>query len=370
MKAGLLESIKRKRRDAQDTADDDRALLDLRATAPTPVSVPRLLYADATPEALAHALATGWPSAAVLSAEAGAVFGAHGMGYETILRNLALLNVLWDGGEISVDRRSKPSFRLRDRRLTFGVMIQPEALRGFIERAGALPRGSGFIARFLIAWPASTQGHRPYRRAPQAMPAVDVFNARVRALLDTPLITDAQGGLAPTMLDLSPAAHAAWVQAHDHIERQLGGAGHYASIRDVAAKAAENIARLAALLHVLGHGLAGEIDESSVESATRIIDWHLHEARRLLADLDAPPELSAAIRFDAWLSDEALRTGDLRIASARIYQYGPGCVRDSKALKAALALLDERGRARVAQEGRHRFVVVNPALLAGLPAGA
>jgi len=318
-KAGLLESIKRKRRDAQDTADDDRALLDLRATAPTPVSVPRLLYADATPEALAHALATGWPSAAVLSAEAGAVFGAHGMGYETILRNLALLNVLWDGGEISVDRRSKPSFRLRDRRLTFGVMIQPEALRGFIERAGALPRDSGFIARFLIAWPASTHGHRPYRRAPQAMPAVDVFNARVRALLDTPLTTDARGGLAPTMLDFSPAAHAAWVQAHDRIERQLGGAGHYASIRDVAAKAAENIARLAALLHVLDHGPAGETDERCVESASRIIGWHLHEARGLLADLDAKPELSAAIRFDAWLRDEALRTGDPRIASARIY---------------------------------------------------
>ena len=317
----------------------DRALLDLRATAPTPVSVPRLLYADATPEALAHALATGWPSAAVLSAEAGAVFGAHGMGYETILRNLALLNVLWDGGEFPVDRRSKPSFRLRDRRLTFGVMVQPEALRGFIERAGALPRGSGFIARFLIAWPASTQGHRPYR-------------------------------LAPTMLDLSPAAHAAWVQAHDHIERQLGGAGHYASLRDVAAKAAENIARLAALLHVLDHGLAGEIDESSVESASRIIDWHLHEARRLLADLNAPPELSAAIRFDASLRNETLRTGDPRIASARIYQFGPGCVRESKALKAALALLDERGRARLEQEGRHRFVVVNPALLAGLPAEA
>ena len=80
--------------------------------------------------------------------------------------------------------------------------------------------------------------------------------------------------------------------------------------------------------------------------------------------------MAAAIRFDAWLRDEALRTGDLRIPSARIYQYGPGYVRDSKALKAALALLDERGRARVEQEGRHRFVVVNPALLAGLPAGA
>lgn len=362
-KAGLLESIKRKRRDAQDTAEDDRALTDLRATAPAPVTVPRLLYADATPEALSHALATGWPSAAVLSAEAGAVFGAHGMGYETILRNLALLNVLWDGGEIAVDRRSKPSFRLRDRRLTFGVMVQPEALRAFIERAGALPRGSGFIARFLIAWPNSTQGHRPYRLAPEVLPAVDAFNARVRALLDTPLTMDAQGGLAPTMLHFSHAAHAAWVEAHDRIERELARGGQYAAIRDVAAKAAENIARLAALLHVLDHGPAGAIDKACIESASRIVNWHLHEACRLLADLDAPPDLAAATRFDAWLRDEAARTGDPRITSARIYQYGPGCVRDGNALRAALALLEERGRARGEQEGRRRFVAVNPALL-------
>ena len=45
-----------------------------------------------------------------------AIFGAHGMGFEAILRNLALLNVLWDGGGIDIDRRSKSSYRLRDRR--------------------------------------------------------------------------------------------------------------------------------------------------------------------------------------------------------------------------------------------------------------
>ena len=63
--------------------------------------VPRLLFADATREALAYTLATGWPSGRVLSA--GAVFGVHGMGQHTILRNLALLNVLWDGGEMAIN---------------------------------------------------------------------------------------------------------------------------------------------------------------------------------------------------------------------------------------------------------------------------
>ena len=68
--------------------------------------------------------------------------------------------MLWDGGEIPIDRRSKPSFVLRGRRLTFGLMLRPEALRGFLERAGTLPRGTGFIARFLVAWPESTHGTR------------------------------------------------------------------------------------------------------------------------------------------------------------------------------------------------------------------
>jgi len=48
----------------------------------------------------------------------------------------------------------------------------------------------------------------------------------------------------------------------------------------------------------------------------------------------------------------------------RIYQYGPNCVRDSRDFRAALAILTERGRARMAEDGRRRSVAINPALLA------
>jgi putative DNA primase/helicase len=287
------------------------------------------------------------------------------MGYETIMRNLALLNVLWDGGEIAIDRRSKPSFRLRDRRLTFGLMVQPEALRGFLDRAGTLPRGSGFIARFLIAWPATTQGTRSYRAAPASMPAVERFGLRISELLDTPLSTHADGGLQPPELTLSPAAHSAWVQAHDRFERALGVGGDFADIRDVAAKAAENIARLAALFHVLAHGPGGVIDAGAISDAATVIGWHLHEARRLLTDLDTPSDLAAAIRLDHWLIAEARRTSDHRIPTPRVYQRGPSCVRDARAMMSALATLTERGRARIEETGKRRFVVMNPALASG-----
>ena len=362
---GLLEAIRRKRRDGHDTAEDEAALNELAASAPQAAPVPRLLYADATPEALSHALASGWPSGAVMSAEAGAVFGAHGMGYETIMRNLALLNVLWDGGEIAIDRRSKPSFRLRDRRLTFGLMVQPEALRGFLDRAGTLPRGSGFIARFLIAWPASTQGTRSYRPAPASMPGVERFGLRIRELLDTPLCTHADGGLQPPELTLSPAAHSAWVEAHDRFERALAAGGDLADIRDVAAKAAENVARLAANFQVLAHGPGEVIDADAICDAATVIGWHLHEARRLLSELDSSTDFAAAIRLDDWLIAEARRTGDHRIPTPRVYQRGPRCVREAKTMKAALATLTERGRALMQEDRQRRFVVVNPILVRG-----
>jgi putative DNA primase/helicase len=197
------------------------------------------------------------------------------------------------------------------------------------------------------------------------MLAVERFAARIRELLDVPLSTHADGGLQPSELALSPPAHAAWVQAHDRIERALASGGELSDIRDVAAKAAENIARLAALFHMLAHGPVGVIDADEVSDAEAVISWHLHEARRLLSDLDTPTELAAAIRLDNWLIAEARRTGSHRIATNRVYRYGPSPVRDAKDMKTALATLAERRRARLVEDGRRRFVEVNPILLGG-----
>jgi hypothetical protein len=51
------------------------------------------------------------------------------------------------------------------------------------------------------------------------------------------------------------------------------------------------------------------------------------------------------------------------VPAKRIYQYDPNCVRDSRDLRAALAILNERGRARMNEGGRRRAVAINPALL-------
>jgi hypothetical protein len=49
-----------------------------------------------------------------------------------------------------------------------GLQIQEPTLRSFFDKiSGALARGTGFLARFLVAWPESTQGTRQIHRSPR-----------------------------------------------------------------------------------------------------------------------------------------------------------------------------------------------------------
>jgi len=235
-RGGVKEKIRQLAKDNKATAGMESALRDLEHDKPEPPRIPRLLYADATPEALAYGLAKQWPSGGVVSAEAGIVFGSHGMGKDSVMRNLGLLNQLWDGTSLTIDRRSTESFTVRGARLTVALQVQEPTLREFFTRSGALARGTGFLARFLVAWPESTQGQRPFTDPPANWPHLAAFHRRIAAILDQPAPIDEDGALTPPMLPLTPEAKAAWVEYHDAIESELASGGELYDVRDVASK--------------------------------------------------------------------------------------------------------------------------------------
>ena len=53
--------------------------------------------------------------------------------------------------------------------------------------------------------------------------------------------------MSPPALDMEPSAFEGWRQFHDGAEQELRSGGELADVRDVASKAAENVARVAAL---------------------------------------------------------------------------------------------------------------------------
>lgn len=362
-RAGIKEKIRQLAKEHKPTGDNEAALRDLEHDEPEPPRVPRLLYADATPEALAYGLATNWPSGGVVSAEAGVVFGAHGMGKDSVMRNLALLNVLWDGGNLTIDRRTAESFAVRGARLTVALQVQETTLRTFFDRSGGLARGTGFLARFLVAWPESTQGFRPFTEAPANWPALTAFNRRIAEILEQPAPVDEHGALNPPLLPLTTDAKAAWVAFHDAIERELASGGELYDVRDVASKTADNAARLAALFQLF-EGAGGAIGETAFESASRIAAWHLNEARRFFGELALPAELADAARLDSWLLDYCRRQ-KTNILPRRDAQRNvtPVHLRRKAVLEDALRELNEAGRVVLVQDGRRKEIHVNPALL-------
>lgn len=360
-KEATLNAIKSAKKGNKSTGPHESELRELERSEPVPVRWPQLKYADSTPEALAWDLAKpgGWPSGGILSSEAGIVLGSHGMGRDSIMRNLALLNALWDGASHTVNRRSSESFHIRGVRLTTGLAAQPDVVRAFID-SSPIARNIGFIARFLIAWPETNQGFRQFREA-TAWPHLDAFRARIHELLSMPTTMDERGALQPNMLTFSREAKAVWVRFYEDTETELRPGKSLSEMKDIASKAADNVARIAALFHLFQDGPTGNITEPDVTAAGRIVAWHLCEARRFLGDMATPEAAIDAKRLSDWLARYCREQKTASVNQRTAQAYGP--VRKSDRFQKALAELEDAHHAARIPDGKKKLIQINPALL-------
>jgi len=363
-RSGIKDKIRTLAKAGNPTDEQETRLRTLEQDKPVPPRVPRLLYGDATPEALKWSLAKVWPSGGVISSEAGLVFGAHGMGNDSVMRNLATLNQLWDGADIATERRTTESFTVRGARLTMGLQVQEATIRSFFERTGELARGIGFFARCLVSKPESTQGYRAFTEAPESWPALAKFNQRITAILEQAIPMEEEGVLDPPVLPLAADAKAAWILFHDAIESELRSGGELYDVRDVASKIADNAVRIAALFQIFEYEDTGSIGLAAFEGAQRIAAWHLNEARRFYGELALSEEQANVVRLDTWLIDHCRKTGANYISRRETQQnIIPACLRKKENLDDALKELMEINRARLVQDGKRKDIYINPALL-------
>jgi len=277
------------------------------------------------------------------------------------MRNLALLNKLWDGGRYQSDRGDDERSRdVRGARLTMGLMIQEATLRSFFDQTRGLARGSGFLSRFLVAWPESTMGTRLYTPPAKGSPALFKFNRRITELLNYPVPINENGILNPPILSLTEDAKVAWIDFHDAIEIKLSDGGELREIRDVASKAADNAARMAALFQLF-EGSSSAVGIDAFESASLIVAWHLNEARRFFGELALPVELADAARLDSWLIEYCKREQTHFVGKNHTRQHGP--LRSGVALDSAIRELSDLDRIQLVKDKKPQAIKVNPALL-------
>jgi hypothetical protein len=327
---------------------------------PKSVVIPDMLLEDMTAEALVDRL-DKYPVKYLRTAEGGNLFGGYSMNSQRSMYTLAVLNKAWDGDPINLQRKLSSSASVPNPRLTASIMVQPQTLRKFLREQGTMARDIGFLARFLVCEPASTQGTR-FDKDPTDLIALKAFERQIRKFLNEPLNFE-NGALKPGVVILEGKARATWGDIYNEFESGLLTGGPYAGFNDLASKAAEQVARIAAIFASIEHNLGAQPHEEDVRNAGTIIKWHMDEAMRVFSLMEADAGLSDTVELSRWLVEQCKARGMTQVSRREIQRAGPSSVRSKEALQQAILELVAAGHVREVQINRQKMIAVNPKLL-------
>lgn len=271
----------------------------------SPPAAMKVLADDCTPEKLAGLLSQNDGRIAVVSPE-GDVFDLMGGRYSSNKKgNFGVYLKGHSGDSIRVDRVGRPPEFVKAPAITVGLAVQPEVIRGLAAQPGF--RGRGLLARFLFAMPKSLLGRRVINAPPVHAGVKSDYHANVLALLNLPLEKDGRGEANPYVLQLEPDASEALRNFEIWIEPQLSEFGPLGSISDWGGKLVGAVARIAALLHMVGSIGCGSQWQAPITRVTmeRAIDLGTHfipNAKAAFAEMGADPVVEKSKKLLRWIA--------------------------------------------------------------------
>ncbi|QJP14622.1 DUF3987 domain-containing protein [Starkeya sp. ORNL1] len=300
-----------------------------------------LIFADATADGITKNMPRSRGSLGIFTAEGSTFLGGHSMSEENRRRTAAMLSEAWDGTPIKRIRAADGISILYGRRLSAHIMIQPGGGAEFLGDTAL--RDQGLLSRFLVAAPESIAGSRAYRDTPpEVNVAVQAYCGHLLRLLEAePPLLPPQfivNELAPRPIPLGRKASEIWKEFYNHIEFQCGLEGPLCSIKGFATKAAENAARIAGVLTIVGDLGAHEVNEAAMYGAVQIMGWYVTEAVRLRGITKVSPRLELASTLLDWLRRQK---GDVPFRT--IMNSGPAQVRRKDMAEDAIKVLVDHG---------------------------
>lgn len=343
---------------AQGTADVNQyhdELLEQEFREPNKPVLKQIIYQSISERPMLEALHGNGKSIAILSDEGEIVLKSGAM------RKVGNLNKAWDGKPLSLDLVDV-RVRIMDPRMTISFMVQEEVIEEFLGKRGRTARGSGHLARYLIAWPTSTVGFRRMTLGDHAWVHLVAFHQRITELLDEADFRQANNQ-PRSLLEFCPEAKELWAESYDWIEKGQRPGGRFHAIKDFASKFLELACRVAAILHYFNR-LEGQISQETLERALTIVGWHLDEFNRLFGDSSCTPQIEQDVEY---LGDYLLKR-HWRRGEGQAYwnEVRTHCkLRDQLRFEAALRRLELQGVVEVVMDytgsGKgKRVIILNP----------
>jgi putative DNA primase/helicase len=241
--------------------------------------LPRLICDDATSEKLGMMLAEQGGRIASMSPEGGVFDLMAGLYSKSGIPQFGVYLMGHSGDDLVTDRVSRKSVRVERPALTCAYAMQPTVIGGLADNVAF--RGRGLLARFLYSALLSWIGQREIATSPVPDAIREMYRQAVRALA---------AATSPSDLSLDDDASAALQEWEKEIEVMLGEGGEMEIMRDWGAKLAGATLRLAAVLHCVEHGPAGQIDEPTIAAAVEIARYLVPHAEAVLNMMQAKEE--------------------------------------------------------------------------------
>lgn len=320
------------------------------ANEPPPPARPNLTFEEPTAEGIYRHMREGKPTAGLFSGEGVGFFGGHGMSDENRGRTIAMVSKLWDGDPVTRTRGSMgESGILAGRRMSAHLMMQPIVAAKVL--SDPLLQGQGFLARFLVCHEPSIAGTRFLKgrdlaHGPDTDPAIDKYWRTLDELIRRPLdIEEKTGELQPRVAKIEGEAFIAWCKIHDGVESQLTRDGQLSDIQAFASKAAENVARIAAVLATVEGFDHPQVEH--VERAGRLAAYYLSSMSSRTQEAHQDQQAMVAGELLEWIKANG---GEIRAAD---FKHLHRDYRSAKKARALLTLLVDMGHLEISASNHH-----------------
>jgi hypothetical protein len=224
-----------------------------------------------------------------------------------------------------------------------------------MKRRGVEAHDSGGTARYLFAAPPSTKGYRFISAEPLGTDAIDACVTRIREFLELGA-ERTKAGKERRVLQFTPEATTKFVEIYNKLQTLMAPGQPYTNISGQAAKAAENVARVAAVLHVFDRQ-DGAITEQTLGRAAVIVEWFVNQFLMVFGSDDHVPTTgddAVAIEQALW---RAVNLGHNSVPRGHVQYWVPAEIEGTR-LKRALRHLVSAGRVVMSTWKGREYVIL------------
>lgn len=286
-------SLSRRLARAMDKDEDEniksleKGLQEHRSCKPVPAEKLTLIAEDATYKGLVGLVHTKYRSLGVMSSEGGIVIKSEAF------RRPDVTSQLWSGVFPGSDTVQDGQIRLEDARVSWLLMAQSEIWKRLIERDGGLFMATGASARMLMFRDQAPAGWQQIYDAVHTWDHHANYSRRIKELLCESWERSKTSAFERKKIRMTWEAHRLWMKYRLWAKDLTRSGSWYERAEDHASRLAENVARIATVVHVF-ENFDGAIREGTLQFA---IDVAQHCSTHYMAMFVPPPELETDAAF-------------------------------------------------------------------------